>query len=77
MQSHSAYKRGVLHAIQVMEQGKRDLEAQAAEEALERGDEIPYEQKMNALRHNLKQERLAREKATGRNPYTQNGRGDA
>lgn len=48
-----------------MEQGRRDLEAQAAEEAAERGDEVPYEQKMNALRMRLKRERLEREARTG------------
>lgn len=65
MQQSEAYQRGIRAAEEVMEQGRRDLEAQAAEEAAERGSEVPYEQKMNALRMRLKRERLEREARTG------------
>lgn len=64
MKHSEAYQRGLRAAQEVMEQGRRDLEAQAAEEAAERGDEVPYEQKMNALRMRLKRERLEREART-------------
>lgn len=59
-----AYKRGITAALEVMEQGRRDLEAQAAEEALENEGKIPYEQKMAAMRSQLKRERLEREART-------------
>lgn len=65
MKDTDAYKAGVARAERDMEQGRRDLEAQAAEEALANEGQIPYEQKMNALRHNLRKERLAREALTG------------
>lgn len=59
-----AYQRGVKAAEEVMEQGRRDLEAQAAEEALENEGKIPYNQKMAAMRSQLKRERLEREART-------------
>ena len=59
-----AYKQGVARAEADMEQGRLDLEAQAAEEALESEGKVPYEQKMNALRMRLKRERLEREVRT-------------
>ena len=59
-----AYRRGVKAAEEVMEQGRRDLEAQAAELAEENDGKVPYEVKMNALRHQLKRERLEREART-------------
>ena len=59
-----AYRRGVARAEADMEQGRRDLEAQVAEEALENEGKIPYEARMNALRMRLKRERLEREART-------------
>lgn len=64
--SHSeAYQRGIAAAEEVMEQGRRDLEAQAAEDALENEGKVPYEQKMAAMRHNLRKEREKREQERG------------
>lgn len=59
-----AYKRGVARAEADMEQGRQDLEAQAAEEALENEGKVSYEQKMAAMRSQLKRERLEREART-------------
>lgn len=65
MRGSEAYQRGLRAAVEVMEQGRRNLEALAAEEALENEGKIPYEQKMAAMRHNLRKERLEREARTG------------
>lgn len=64
MKHSEAYQRGVERALADMEQGRRDLEAQAAEEALENEGKVPYEQKMLAMRNQLKRERLEREART-------------
>lgn len=65
MKDSEAYQRGVERALADMEQGRRDLEAQAAEEALENKGKIPYEVQMDMMRRRLREERLTREARTG------------
>lgn len=65
MSFSEAYDRGKQEAIKAMEAGRLELEAIAAEEAEANKDKVPYEQKMAAMRHNLRRERLEREARTG------------